>query len=181
MPEVWAPPGQMYTTTRMWRIHNDSKKTTNVLTAKETMALVLELASYGRKKKITKLKHTQNITSLEARRIVETIKYAEVTKIISEHPKNKAVMCETSKTTQPEVVAQLVNKMRVLIQEMKTIIIAVTWKTLKRPKYQSICNKPRKTVTGRAQGTSLLRWLLSLAHYRSYLKGKLQGKPSPNR
>ena len=34
-----------------------AKKTTNVLTAKETMALVLEIVRYGRKKKITKLKY----------------------------------------------------------------------------------------------------------------------------
>ena len=35
-------------------------------------------------------------------------------------------MCETETTTKPEVVAQLVNKMKALIQEIKTIIRAVT-------------------------------------------------------
>ena len=43
------------------------KKTINVLTAKETMALVLEIVRYGRK--ITKLKHTQNITYPETRMV----------------------------------------------------------------------------------------------------------------
>ena len=59
-----------------------AKKTTSVLTAKETMALVLEIVKYGRKKKITKLKHTQNITYPEARRMVKITKYAEMTKNI---------------------------------------------------------------------------------------------------
>ena len=45
---------------------------------------------------------------------------------IFQQPKNKAVMCKTSAATKPEVVAQLVNKMRALIQEMKTTIGAVT-------------------------------------------------------
>ena len=40
-------------------------------------------------------------------------------------------MCETSTTTKPVVVAQLVNEMRALIQEMKTVIEA------KDPKTQS--------------------------------------------
>ncbi len=35
-------------------------------------------------------------------------------------------MCEIGTTTKPEVVAQLVNKMKALIQEIKTIIRAVT-------------------------------------------------------
>ena len=60
-----------------------AKKTTNVLTAKETLALVLEIVRYGRKKKITKLKHTQNISYSEARRMVETTKYVEGIKKIS--------------------------------------------------------------------------------------------------
>ena len=59
-------------------------------------------------------------------------------------------MCETSTTTKPEVVAQLVNKMRALIQQMKTIIEAVTEKLSKEPKYQS-CNKPRETGKARQE------------------------------
>ena len=62
-----------------------AKMTTNMLTAKETMALALEIVSFGRKKKITKLKHTQNITYPEARRMVETTKYPN-------KKKNKAVV-----------------------------------------------------------------------------------------
>ena len=59
-----------------------AKKTTNVLTAKETMALVLEIVRYERKKNI------QNITYPEARRMVETTKYAEVTPP-SKYPNNQ--------------------------------------------------------------------------------------------
>ena len=57
---------------------------------------------WKKEKEITKLKDTQNIIYSEARRMVETTKYVEVTKKkISQKPKNKAVMCETSATTEP--------------------------------------------------------------------------------
>ena len=49
-----------------------TKETTNVLTAKETLVLVLEIVRYGRKKKIIKLKHPQNITYPEARRMIDS-------------------------------------------------------------------------------------------------------------
>ena len=49
-----------------------AKKTTNVLIAKETMALVSRDCEVQKKEKeITKLKHTQNITYPEARRMVD--------------------------------------------------------------------------------------------------------------
>ena len=53
---------------------------------------------WKKEKEITKLKHTQNITYPEARRMVETTKNEEVTK---KYPNNEktAVMCETSTTT----------------------------------------------------------------------------------
>ena len=52
-------------------------------------------------------------------------------------------MCEASTNTKPEMVAQLVNKMRALILEMKTVIEAVTEKLSKDP------NKPRETGKAR--------------------------------
>ena len=55
---------------------------------------------WKKEKEFTKLKHTQNITYPEARRMVETTKYAEVTKKISQLPKNKAVLCV--KQAQPQ-------------------------------------------------------------------------------
>ena len=58
-------------------------------------------------------------------------------------------MCETSSTIKREVVPQLVNKMRVLIQMMKTVIETVTEKLL-RPKHQS-CNKPREAGKARQE------------------------------
>ena len=53
-------------------------------------------------------------------------------------------MCETSATTKPEVVAQLVNKMRALIQEMKTIIEAVTEKLSKDPYNRVVTSQARQ-------------------------------------
>ena len=59
--------------------------------------------------------------------MIETTKYAEVTKKnIPITNKENYHMCKTETTTKPEVVAQLVNEMKVLIQEIKTIIRAVT-------------------------------------------------------
>ena len=58
MSEVWALPGPMYSTASMRKTTENmtyimtARKTTNVVTAKETMALVLEILSNGRKKKI---------------------------------------------------------------------------------------------------------------------------------
>ena len=52
MPEVWAPPGPMYMTCQYAEDAENmtyvttAKKTTNVLTTKETMALVLEIVRY---------------------------------------------------------------------------------------------------------------------------------------
>ena len=126
-----------------------AKKTTNVLTAKETMVLVLEIVRYGRKKKITKLKHTQNITHPEARRMVETTKYVEMTKNIPTTEKESCYMCETAATTKPEVVAQLVNKMRALIQVMKTVIEAVTEKLSKDPNTRVATSRERQAKPDR--------------------------------
>ena len=149
-----------------------AKKTTNVLTAKETMALVLVIVRHGRKKKITKLKHTQNITYPEARTMVETTKYAEVTK---KHPNNQ-------KTKLLYVWNKHNHKTWGGCPACKWNEIADPgdgnhhrsgyWKTLQRPKHQS-CNKPRET--GKAWQPSLPRWLLSLDHYRPHPKRKLKG------
>ena len=58
-------------------------------------------------------------------------------------------MCETSTTTKPEVVSQLVNEMRALIQEIKTVIEAVMEKLSKDPNIS--CNKPRETGKDRQE------------------------------
>ena len=59
--------------------------------------------------------------------MIETTKYAEVTKKnIPITNKENYHTCETETTTKPEVVAQLVNEMKALIQEIKTIIRAIT-------------------------------------------------------
>ena len=152
-----------------------AKKTTNVRTAKETMALVQEIVRYGRKE-ITKLNHSQNITYSEARRMVETTKYTGVTKKdIS--TTNKAVMCETSTTTKPEVDAQLVNEMKALIQEIKMVIGAVTEKLSKDPNNRVATSQERQAMPNRKSPGALTSnvWLLSLGYHRPHPKRKLQG------
>ena len=102
-------------------------------------------------KEITKLKHTQNITYPEVRRMVETTKYAKSDKRnIPTTKKQSCYICEISTTTKPEVVAQLVNEMRVLIQKTKTIIEAVTEKLSKDPNIRVATSQER-------QAKSLLR------------------------
>ena len=86
--------------------------------------------------------------------------------------KQSCFMCETSATTKPKVVAQLVNEMRML---MKAVIEAVTEKLSKDPNTRVATSQERQAKAGRAQGPSLLKWLLLLGHYRPYLKGKLKG------
>ena len=68
--------------------------------------------------------------------MIETTKYAEVTKKnIPITNKENYHMCEMETTTKPEVVAQLVNEMKKLIQEIKTIIRVVTSQKKKRHKH----------------------------------------------
>ena len=55
---------------------------------------------WKKEKEMTKQKHTQNITSPEARKMVETTKYVEMTKKYPNNQKNKAVICV--KQAQPQ-------------------------------------------------------------------------------
>ena len=57
--------------------------------------------------------------------------------------KQSGYMCETSITTKPEVVAQLIIEMRALIQEMKTITEAVTEKLSKDPNTRIVTSQKR--------------------------------------
>ena len=77
--------------------------------------------------------------------MVETTKYVEVTK--KDIPTTKAVMHEISATIKPEVVAQIVNKTRALIQDMKTVIEAVTEKLSKNPRVAT--NQERQAKSDR--------------------------------
>ena len=123
-----------------------------------------------RKKKITKLKLSQNITYPGVRRMVETTKYAEVTK---KYPNNQKIklLCVWNKCN---------HKTRGDCPTCKWNESADPGdenhhrKTLQRPKHQS-CHK--QSQTGRAQGSSFLRWLLLLGHCRPYLKGQLKDNP----
>ena len=63
--------------------------------------------------------------------------------------------------------------MRALIQQMKTVIEAVTEKLSKDPNTRVATSQ--ESQAGRAQEPSLLKWLLSLGHNRPHPKGKLKG------
>ena len=63
--------------------------------------------------------------------------------------KQSCYICETSTTTKPEVVAQLVNKMRVLTQEIKTVIEAHTKKLSKDPNTRVATSQERQAKPDR--------------------------------
>ena len=72
-------------------------------------------------------------------------------------------MCETSATTKPEVVAQLVNEMRVLIQEMKTVIKAVAEKLSKDPNTRVVTSQERQAKPDRKSSRALTSEVTSVA------------------
>ena len=84
-------------------------------------------------------------------------------KKISQQPKNKAVMCETSTTTKPKVVAYFVNKMRALIQQMKTIIEAVTEKLSKDPNTRVATSQERQAKPDKKSSGALTSEVTSVA------------------
>ena len=142
------------------------------------MALVLEIVRYGRKKKITKLKYTQNITYPEVRRMVETTKYVKVTKNISMAKKRSWYVCEMSTTTKPEGVALLVNKTRALIQVMKTVIEAVTEKLSKDPNTRVATSQERHAKPNRKSSGALTSEVTSVAGpQQTPPKRKTKGPP----
>ena len=131
-------------------------------------------------RKITKLKHIQNITYPEVRRMVEATKYAEVTKKYPNHQKNKIIMCETRATTKPKVIAQLVNEMKALIQEVKTIIEAVTEKLSKDPNTKVATSQERQAKPDRKSSRALTSKVTSIAGLlQTPPKRKTKGGPPP--
>ena len=127
-----------------------AKKTTNVLTAKETMALILEVVRYVRKREITKLSQTQNITYPEARRMVETTKYEEVTKqnVLTTKKQSCYVWNKCNHKTWGDCIAYKRNGST--DPGDKNCHRSSYWKTLQKLKYQS-CNKPRETDKARQE------------------------------
>ena len=78
----------------------------------------------GKGKKIyPKWNTPKNITFPEPRKIIEAEKYSEMSKTIQQgHQTYK----NNQTRIKPEVITQLINEMRILTQEMKTIIRTVT-------------------------------------------------------
>ena len=134
-----------------------------------------------KEEEITKLKHTQNIPYPKERRMVETTKYTEVTKNIPTTKKQSCYTCETSATTKPEVVPQLVNEMRALIQEMKTVIEAVPGKLSKDPNTRVATSQERQEKPDRKSSGALTSEVTSVAEpQQSPPKRKTKGTPPPD-
>ena len=113
--------------------------------------------------------------------MVENTKYVEVTKKISQQPTNKTVMCETSATTKPEVVAQLVNEMRMLIQKMKTITEAVIEKLSKDPNTRVATSQERQAKPNRKSLMAFTSVLISVAKpLQTPPKRETTGTPTPD-
>ena len=79
-------------------------------------------------------------------------------------------MCKTSAVTEPKVVAHLVNKMRALIQEMKTVIEAVPEKLSKDPNTRVASSQERQAKPARQSSVVLTSEVTSVA-------GQLQNSP----
>ena len=180
--QVWAPPGPMYTTTSMWRIwcYNSQKDYKRANCQENHGAGSRDCEVWKKKKKITKLKHTQNSTYPEARRMVEITKYVKETKNIPTTKKQSCHMRETSATTKAEVVAQLVNEMRALIQ-IKTIIEAVWEKLSKDPNTRVATSQERQTKPDRKSSRVLTSEVTSVAGpLETPPKRKTKGNPLPD-
>ena len=94
--------------------------------------------------KNTRLKHTQNITP----RSKKDGRDHKICQSDKKYPNNQSCHVQKSATIKPEVVAQLVNKMRALIQEMKTVIGTVAeYEQLSRedPNTRVATNQERQT------------------------------------
>ena len=79
------------------------------------MALVLEIVRYGKKKDYQTKTYSKYHLSRSKKDSRDYKICGSDKKNIPTNKKNKAVVCETSATTKPEVVAQLINEMRALI------------------------------------------------------------------
>lgn len=99
---------------------------------------------WKKEKDISKIKYTQNITFPEARKLINTVTYTEISKRHIPNPNQQGHQTyeNNQPITKPEVVTQLMNEMRTLIQEMKTII-----KTITENKQLSKENSNTKTST----------------------------------
>ena len=97
---------------------------------------------WKKEKEITKLKHTQNITYPEARRMVETTKYVKVTKKISQQIKVLYVWNKGNHKIRGGCPASKQNESANPRDENHHR--SSQRKTLQRPKHQS-CNKLRET------------------------------------
>ena len=94
--------------------------------------------------------------------MIEAVKYSEMSKrnIPSINQQGHQTYENYQTRIKPKVITQLINEMRMLIQEMKTIIRTVTenkqQKKIQTPKIQQIM-RDKQNQTKRTQGPSLLK------------------------
>ena len=74
------------------------------------------------------MKYTKNISFPEARKIIEAVEYTEMSKKYTPKTNQQGHQTYENNRTRikPEVITQLINEMRMLIQQMKTIRRTVT-------------------------------------------------------
>ena len=108
--------------------------------------------------------------------MIETTKYAEVTKKNIPITNKENYLRETETTTKPEIVTQLVNEMKALIQEIKTIRTVTENKPLakKDTNIEIATNKEKQTKN---KENPLLKYTQLLGHHRPHPKVTLQRTP----
>ena len=147
MSEVWAPPGPMYMTTRRYGgwgeydINNDCQKDSKCADCQGNYgAGSRDCEVWKKEKEKTKTYSKYHLSRSE--KDGRDYKIRESDKKIPEQPTK---MLSSSATAEPEVVAQLVNEMRALIQEIKTVIEAVTEKLFKDPNTRVATSQDRQS------------------------------------
>ena len=128
-------------------------------------------------RKITKLKHFQNITCPEARRMLDYKICRSDKKNIPTTKKSCYLWNKRNHKTQVGCPACKWNESADSGDE--NCHRSSYWKNSPKtqtPELQQT-KRDRQSQTGRARGPPLLRWFLSLGHYKLHPKGKLKGPP----
>ena len=110
--------------------------------------------------------------------MIEAEKYSEISNrnIPSTNQQGHQTYENNQTGIKPEVITQLINEMRILIQEMKTIIRTVTENKQLSKENRSTkdsTNHERQNQTKRTQRPFLLKWPLLLGHHRPHPMRKL--------
>ena len=104
------------------------KRRLSVLSAEKITLQISEIVKSGKGKRYYQNKIHKNFTFPEVRKMIEAVNYSEMSKrnILSTNQQGHQTYENNQTGIKPEVITQLINEMRMLIQEMKTIIRTVT-------------------------------------------------------